>query len=96
MKTCGDIMDLRILNAAENAILQYGREHSEFIKNVYWFFGEKLGYKSRNYLYDIFKQRNGTKLGYDDLMTILEKTGNIPLAEVIKQDIDSKIENINK
>ena len=89
-------MDLRILNAAENEVLKYGRDHSEFIKNVYWFFGEKLGYKSRNYLYDIFKQRNGIKLGYDDLMTILEKTENIQLADIIKQDIDSKINNIKK
>ena len=87
-------MDITVLNAAENAVLQYGREHSEFIKNVYQHFSEKLGYKSPNYLYMLFSKRNGAKMGYDDLMLILEKTANFQLAEAIKKDVDMKLSSM--
>lgn len=84
-------MDISVLNAVENAILKYGKDHGEFIKNSYWFFSEALGYKAKNYIYDWFKKRNGAKIGYDDLMKILEKTNSLELAEAIKKDIEMKI-----
>ena len=84
----GEGMEITVLNALENAILRYGRENSDFVKNPYQFFSEKLGYKAKNYLYWVFQHRNGAKLGYDDVKKILERTNDEDLRKMLHHDIE--------
>ena len=70
---------MELLLAAETAILNYARKHGNLIKNPYWFFSEKLGYKSKNFLYGIFQNRENHKLTIEALRKIYEITQDAQL-----------------
>ena len=84
---------MRVLNALENAILKYGMEHSNFIKNPYQYFAERLGYKSKNYLYRWFKMRNNVEVRLIDLAFICKKTGDEKPLEYYYEDTMKEIRN---
>jgi hypothetical protein len=66
---------MELLLATESAILNFKRQHP-MIKNAYWYFAEQLGYKSKNYLYEIFEQRLHYKLSVQDVKKIYELTND--------------------
>ena len=78
--------NVRILNAIEFAMLDYARK-SKWIQNPYQYFSELLGYKSKNYVYRWFKERDATKIGLNDIRRILEITRNTELAELIGEEL---------
>jgi hypothetical protein len=82
-----DDMNIRVLNAVENTILEYGKRNSRHVGNVYHYFAEKLGYKSKNYLYRWFKERDSSKIGLMDVKKIIEITGDTSLADVIYHEL---------
>jgi len=87
---------MKVLNALENAILNYGRDHVDFVSNPYQYFAEKLGYKSKNYIYRWFQNRDNTKIGLVDLMLICKITGDIRPLECFYKDAIKEIRKINK
>jgi hypothetical protein len=78
---------MELLNALETAILRFGRVHRETVKNPYWFFAEKLGFKSKNYFYQIFQERDETKLQYKHLLEIVRITKDKDLARAVFSDV---------
>ncbi len=87
-----ETMEVTVLNALENAILDYGRRNRKFVSNPYQFFSKYLGYKAPNYIYDWFKMRNGCAVKYDDLLKILNETKSKELAEIMQKDIERNLE----
>lgn len=85
METESKIMEL--LNALENAILRYGRRHREVVQNPYWYFAERLGFKSKNHLYQIFQEREETKVQYKHLLEVLTITRDKTLAKAIIESV---------
>jgi len=82
-------VDPIVMKTAEEAIQQYCRIHAEFIdENPFWYMSERIGFKAKNYLYDVFKQRNNAQLGHDKIMRILAITGDDALADALHQEID--------
>ncbi len=78
----------RLSLAIEMAILKYGRVHSEFIQNPYQWFGKKLGYKSKNYIYMWLQpDRDDIKIGFNDVKEILRITQDKILFEVAKEEL---------
>jgi len=80
-----------VLNAVENAILRYGNANKGFIDNPYQWFGKKLGYKTRNYLYRVFENRIDAKLGYRDIREILKITQDTCLFQAVEEDLKNMI-----
>ena len=84
---------MRVLNALENAILEYGMKHENFIRNPYQYFAERLGYKSKNYCYRWFKSRNNTEIKLVDLKGICKITGDSKPLECFYEDTMKEIKN---
>jgi len=84
-------LTIRVLNAVEDIILEYGREHKNHIGNPYWYFADRLGYKSKNYLYRLIANRDSSKIGLIDVQKIIEITGKIELADLIYEELKSGI-----
>jgi len=77
----------QLLNSIENAILNYSKRKS-FINNPYHWFSEQLGYKHKNFLYEVFEQRNKAKLGFRDVKIIYGITKDEELKRCINQEFD--------
>ncbi len=78
---------MEVLNACETAILRFGKENRNLgIKNVYWFMADLLGFKSKNHLYQIFEERDETKLQYKHLLEIVRITKDKDLVRAIIKD----------
>ena len=73
----------RFANALENSILAYGNKHSDFIINPYWHFGQKLGYKSKNYLYKIFQSKEKFRMPISDIMFICLTTKDFTPLDIL-------------
>lgn len=82
---------MRVLNAIESSILQYGRKHRDFIDNPYWFFAEELGYKSKNYIYFWFKERDNKKVGLEDLKKICEITKDLTPLKIYVEEVKESL-----
>lgn len=78
--------NVRILNAIEFAILTYARSQ-KVVANPYQYFSERLGYKSKNYLYRWFQDRGMVKIGLEDLKKIILITGDKELANILCEEI---------
>ena len=63
-------------NAVETSILDYALKRSDLMVNPYWWFGEKLGYKSKNYLYGLFRDKENFRMPIHDIVFICETTGD--------------------
>ncbi len=72
---------MELLNSVESAMLFYGRQHP-MIGNPYWWFAEQLGYKSKNFLYGIFKKREHHKLTIDAVSKVYQITKDEQLKQV--------------
>jgi len=83
-------MNIKVLNAVETTMLDYAKKHGEFVGNVYQHFAKKLGYKSKNYIYSWFKERDATKIGLSDIDKIIKITGDDRLAEIIYEELKRK------
>ncbi len=73
----------RFANALENSILSYGNKHSDFIVNPYWHFSQKLGYKSKNYLYKMFQTKEKFRMPISDIMYICLTTKDFTPIEIL-------------
>lgn len=83
-------MNIRVLNAVETTMLDYSKKHGEFIGNVYQHFATRLGYKSKNYLYRWFKERDASKIGLSDIKKIIDITKDESLAKIIYEELIRK------
>lgn len=77
-----------ILSALDSAIIEYGIRNRETIhENIYQWFSSRLGYKSKNYIYEIITQRNHKKLGLEDIEVVLKITRNENLKQTLINEI---------
>ncbi len=79
----------RLLQTIETEIIDYARRQD--IVNPYWYFGELLGYKSKNTLYDWFRETGTKKIGYADLWKIIRITHSKRLINAIITDIKEAV-----
>lgn len=90
-----DDMNIKVLNSVEDAILKFGRDNDQFVRNAYQFFANKLGYKSKNYLYRWFQDRDPSKIGLCDIKKIIEITKNQNLADIVSEEIKNILKSNN-
>jgi hypothetical protein len=75
----------KLLQVLETTMINYAKVQG--IINPYWYFGEVLGYKSKNTLYDWFSSTGTKKIGYADLWKIIRITHSRKLIHAIILDI---------
>jgi len=78
---------IRCADALEKSILEYGAKHSDSIDNAYWWFSEKLEYKSKNYLYRLFRKKEKFRMPVCDIALICLTTKDFtPLDFIIERN----------
>ena len=83
---------IRFANCLENSILEYGKKHSDFIVNPYWFFSKKLGYKSKNWIYKLFRDKEKFRMPVCDVALICLTTKDFtPLDFLVDKRITEKV-----
>lgn len=85
-----NLLSQRLLNMLEIVIMDYGRKN-KYIDCPFKWFSQQLGYKHANYLYDIFKERNHSKLGLKDLKMVLAITKDQRLLDYAIQELQEAI-----
>jgi len=78
---------LELLNAIENAILDYGRKHRGVITNPYRWFAERLGYKAKNQIYFWFQKRESSLIKVEELIEIIEITQDKSIVDALNKRI---------
>lgn len=79
----------RLLEIIETEINDYARRQG--ITNPYWYFGELLNYKSKNALYDWFRETGTKKIGYADLWKVIRITHSKRLINAVIADIKDAV-----
>lgn len=82
---------LELLNAIENAILDYGRKHRDVISNPYHWFADKLGYKAKNQIYFWFQKREHSLIKVEELLMIMKITKDQSLLEVFNKKAEDAL-----
>lgn len=82
----------KLLQILESELREYARKQGEDF-NPYWYFAELLGYKSKNSLYDWFRQNGSKKIGYADLWKIIRVTHSQKLIKAVINDIKEALEH---
>lgn len=88
--------DLKVLNAIEMAMLNYAKQNPGTILNPFQWFADALGYKSKNYCYRWFKERDAAKIGYKDIKKIIEITEDISIADIVCKELKGNITEIKE
>ena len=85
--------NMRVLNTAENVILDWGDKNRELLKgeNVKIYFAKQLGFKCETYLYHIFQKRQYAKLTVETLHRLYQITQDDRLIDAIINELKSPV-----